>query len=61
VLAIRNPDPAGAGTDSLIANPGGDVRLAPGQLLVVMGSQAQLQRFGALLGSGLASVESMPA
>ena len=37
------------------------MRLAPGQLLVVMGSQEQLQRFGALLGNGLSSVESMPA
>ena len=61
MLAIRNPDPTGSTTDSLIANPGGGVRLAPGQLLVVMGSQEQLQRFGTLLGNGLSSVESMPA
>jgi voltage-gated potassium channel len=37
------------------------VRLAPGQLLVVMGSKHQLQRFGDLLGSALAGVETMPA
>ncbi|MFM9101103.1 MAG: potassium channel family protein, partial [Cyanobium sp.] len=54
VLAIRSPQPESnrsavdrgatsrAETPMLIANPGGDVRLAPGQLLVVMGSQQQL-------------------
>jgi len=64
VLAIRNPASSQLSTgtvESLIANPGGDIRLAPGQLLVVMGSKRQLQRFGELLGSALAGVESMPS
>jgi voltage-gated potassium channel len=73
VLAIRNPRPEqnrtgidrGASNTGeapmLIANPGGDVRLAPGQLLVVMGSQQQLQRFADLLGSALTGVEAMPS
>ena len=64
VLAIRNPEASQLSTgarEPLLANPGGDVRLAPGQLLVVMGSKQQLQRFGELLGSALAGVESMPA
>jgi len=73
VLAIRKP---GTGTSdsrvyrgqttiptepALIANPGGDVRLEPGQLLVVMGSKIQLKTFSDLLGSALAAVESMSA
>ena len=49
------------GLSNLIANPGGDVRLAPGQLLVVMGSKEQLRHFGKLLGPSLADVGSMPA
>ncbi len=57
VLAIRNPEPS----SELIANPGGNVRLAPGQLLVVMGSKEQLRHFGQLLGPSLADVGSMPA
>ena len=64
VLAIRNPaasDLASGLAEPLLANPGGNVRLAPGQLLVVMGSKQQLQAFGALLGSALAAVETMPA
>lgn len=74
VLAIRNPAVnlaelrlyRGAPIEqhqqsNLIANPGGDVRLAPGQLLVVMGSQEQLRRFGKLLGPALDGVGSMPA
>ena len=74
VLAIRNPvtDVAalrryrGAPVEqvrpaSLVANPSGDVRLAPGQLLVVMGSQEQLRHFGRLLGPALDGVGSMPA
>jgi voltage-gated potassium channel len=64
VLAIRNPAASQLSTgsvESLIANPGGDIRLAPGQLLVVMGSKRQLHRFGELLGNALAGVESMPA
>ena len=64
VLAIRNPLASAISSgalEPLLANPGGDVRLSPGQLLVVMGSKQQLQRFGDLLGSALAGVESMPA
>ena len=64
VLAIRNPAASQLSTgapEPLIANPGGDVRLGPGQLLVVMGSKRQLQRFGELLGPALAEVKNMPA
>ncbi len=64
VLAIRNPAASELSTgapEPLIANPGGDVRLGPGQLLVVMGSKRQLQRFGELLGPALAEVKNMPA
>ncbi|WP_415399567.1 potassium channel family protein [Synechococcus sp. W4D4] len=64
VLAIRNPAASQLSTgapEPLIANPGGDVRLGPGQLLVVMGSKQQLQRFGDLLGPALADVKNMPA
>ena len=63
VLAIRNPDASqleSGEPEPLLANPGGDVRLGPGQLLVVMGSKQQLQRFGDLLGPALAGVEAMP-
>ena len=63
VLAIRNPAAsqlASGAPEPLLANPGGDVRLGPGQLLVVMGSKLQLQRFADLLGPALAGVESMP-
>jgi voltage-gated potassium channel len=71
VLAIRNPEPDllnpytyrgssyNPGEPNLIANPGGEVSLAPGQLLVVMGSQQQLEAFGALLGSALVSIDAM--
>jgi voltage-gated potassium channel len=64
VLAIRTP-PSEVGApgepveSELIANPGGSERLAPGQLLVVLGSKQQLNRFAALLGPSLASVEVM--
>jgi voltage-gated potassium channel len=73
VLAIRNPDRAHPGesgirgaaylpSDSrLIANPGGSEPLAPGQLLVVMGSKEQLRKFGLLLGPALIDVGSMPS
>ena len=60
VLAIRGASEAG-NEPPLIANPGGDVRLEPGQLLVVMGSQGQLQVFADLLGPALAGVEVMQA
>jgi len=61
VLAIRNPTGAGAPGAALLANPSGEVRLAPGQLLVVMGSQAQLERLIDLLGSALAGVDTLQA
>jgi voltage-gated potassium channel len=64
VLAIRNPASSNLSSgapEPLLANPGGDVRLAPGQLLVVMGSKQQLHCFGALLGTALEGVETMPA
>ncbi|MFO7629088.1 MAG: potassium channel protein [Prochlorococcaceae cyanobacterium] len=72
VLAIRNPEQRGkkgttyrgasvaAGGGELIANPGGAVQLQPGQLLVVMGSKAQLERLIELLGPALAEVSHMP-
>ncbi|MFM7455980.1 MAG: potassium channel family protein [Vulcanococcus sp.] len=64
VLAIRNPAASqlvSGEPEPLLANPGSDVRLGPGQLLVVMGSKQQLQRFADLLGPALAGVETMPA
>ena len=62
VLAVRTMDPrAGRGESTLIANPGGDVRLAPGQLLVVLGSQSQLASFAELLGPALVDVAEMPS
>ena len=44
---------------TLIANPAGDTKLAPGQMLVVLGSQQQRENFGLLLGSALKSVDAM--
>ena len=43
----------------LLANPGSETRLAPGQMLVVMGSQEQLEKFTRLLGPALRSVDVM--
>jgi voltage-gated potassium channel len=43
----------------LLANPGSETRLAPGQMLVVMGSQEQLEKFTRLLGPALQSVDVM--
>jgi len=72
VLAIVPPRPSEAGATrqyrgalyspeepALIANPSSDTRLAPGQMLVVMGSQRQLEAFGRLLGPALKSVDVM--
>jgi len=71
VLAIRNPDAAITNPYTyrgstyvpaeplLLPNPGGDVALAPGQLLVVMGSKQQLQAFADVLGSALVSIDPM--
>jgi voltage-gated potassium channel len=44
---------------TLMANPGGEVELSPGQLLVVLGSKSQLSKLRELLGQALDSVESM--
>ena len=37
----------------LVANPGGDRLLEPGQVLIVLGSRRQLERFQALLGAAI--------
>ncbi|MAS26767.1 TrkA family potassium uptake protein [Synechococcus sp. UW105] len=52
VLAIRDKG-------RLVANPGGDMRLEAGQLLVVLGSKEQLMRFRELLGPAVDMVETM--
>jgi len=71
VLAIRTPAPAvvnpysyrgttyGTAEATLVTNPGGDIRLEAGQLLVVMGSKEQLQRFAEVLGPALESSDPM--
>jgi voltage-gated potassium channel len=71
VLAIRQPETArraatqyrgasyGPEPERLIANPGREVRLAPGQMLVVLGSQQQLEQVVELLGPALQSVDQM--
>jgi voltage-gated potassium channel len=72
VLAIRTPAPAlinpytyrGSPYSSgptLVANPGGDMKLAAGQLMVVMGSKQQLALFQELLGKAVVGVGQMPA
>jgi voltage-gated potassium channel len=53
VIAIRDQG-------RLIANPGGETGLAPGQLLIVLGSKPQLTRFQHLLGDAVDSIETMP-
>jgi voltage-gated potassium channel len=53
VIAIRDQG-------RLIANPGGETALAPGQLLIVLGSKPQLTRFQHLLGDAVESIETMP-
>jgi voltage-gated potassium channel len=66
VLAVRPPadgllNPWRGGSErTLIANPGGHVRLGPGQLLVVMGSKEQLSLLSDLLGDALVEVGGMP-
>ena len=52
VLAIRDKT-------TLTANPNGQVTLAPGQMLVVMGSKRQLQDLRQILGDAIDAVESM--
>ena len=44
---------------TLVANPSGNEQLAPGQLMVVMGSKEQLSRFAKLLGPALVNVNAM--
>ncbi|MFM7085491.1 MAG: potassium channel family protein [Cyanobium sp.] len=73
VLAVRNPEPAlinpyayrGStylkGAPELIANPGGDVQVVPGQLMVVLGSKEQLARFRELLGPAVVEEKPMRA
>ncbi len=73
VLAVRNPEPslvnpyAYRGSSyakegpELIANPGGDVKVLPGQLMVVLGSKQQLARFRALLGPAVVEEKPMLA
>ena len=53
VLAIRDGD-------RLMANPGSDVQLGPGQLLIVLGSKEQLAVFQGLLGEAVDSIDTMP-
>jgi voltage-gated potassium channel len=72
VLAIRTPPESlanpysyrgttyGRTQSELIANPGGDIRLMAGQLLVVLGTKEQLRRLTDLLGSAVAGIETMP-
>ncbi len=52
VLAIRD------GT-KLITNPGGDVEIAPGQMLIALGSKTELGRLRGLLGETLLNVEKV--
>ncbi len=54
VLAIRDGD-------RLMANPGSDVQLGPGQLLIVLGSKEQLAVFQDLLGETVDSIDAMPS
>jgi len=70
VLAIRKPAPAVVNpysfrgssygsSPTLVANPGGETKLGPGQLMVVLGSKQQLEVFANLLGEAVVSVEQM--
>ena len=52
VLAIRDGK-------ELITNPGGDVEIGPGQLLIALGSKKELSRLKELLGSILINVEKI--
>jgi voltage-gated potassium channel len=73
VLAIRTPAPAvmnpythrgssyTGGGPTLVANPGGEMILSPGQLMVVMGSKKQLALFQELLGPAVVGVGQMPS
>ncbi len=50
ILAIRDGP-------NLIANPGGHVEIAPGQILIALGSKVQLHRLSELLGDTLVKIE----
>ena len=52
VLAIRD-------NNTLLANPNGEVSLAPGQMLVVMGSKQQLRELRRILGDAIDAVETV--
>ena len=52
ILAIRD------GGD-LIANPSGDIEIAPGQLLIALGSKKELFRLRELLGEALIDVQKV--
>ncbi len=52
ILAIRDGK-------NLIANPGRDVEIAPGQLLIALGSTIELARLRKLLGQALVKVEKI--
>jgi len=71
VLAVKQPsEPIGASSyrvmrqeiagERLIANPPVETRLAPGQLLVVLGSRDQLARLRKLLGVAVVQESAMP-
>lgn len=53
LLAVRDGS-------NLIANPSEDHKIAPGQMLVVLGSKSQLAHFRDLLGDAVESIEAMP-
>jgi voltage-gated potassium channel len=70
VLAVKTPQSGNpvrqyrgsryrSGEDGLVANPGRDLQLLPGQMLVVMGSKDQLARVQELLGPALRSVDAV--
>ncbi|MEB3266567.1 MAG: potassium channel protein [Cyanobacteriota bacterium] len=72
VLAIQQPSDLGSTTSyrgirqdpvpaQLIANPPVNIRLGPGQLLVVMGSRDQLARLRELLGEAVVEECALPA
>lgn len=45
--------------ENLIANPGGDIEIGPGQLLIALGSKGQLLKLKELLGVALINVEKL--
>ena len=52
ILAIRDGS-------NLIANPGGEVKIAPGQMLIALGSKAELFRLSKILGEILVNIERL--